>query len=50
MIWIGAATLVAFVLIRGLPQLGPSFRPRPRAIRLNPASIVITDDITVRPA
>ena len=23
MIWIGAATLVAFVLIRGLPQLAP---------------------------
>ncbi len=50
MMWIAACTVIVFLMTRGIPQTPPLTRARPLSPRLNPASIVVGDDVTVRPA
>jgi hypothetical protein len=49
MIWIALGTVIVFVLTRWMPKAYvPQTRSAPVRL-LNPSSIMLTDDITVRP-
>ena len=49
MIWIAVGTVVLFLVTRWIPK---AYLPQTRTLSapvLNPASLMLTDDITVRP-